>query len=154
LPQKSKVLEIGMGPGKDFEILSEDFITTGSDKSEEFFNRYIKKNRNSDVLLLDAVTLETNRFFDCIYTNKVLHLLTKDDLDKSLKRQSEILLDNGLVFHTFWEGEEDRVCSRYIMILKDWSCNLKNISKLLKLNIILNLKMMIQYMLLQEKNNR
>ncbi|MHA1760850.1 MAG: methyltransferase domain-containing protein, partial [Candidatus Heimdallarchaeota archaeon] len=119
LPQKSKVLEIGMGPGKDFEILSEDFITTGSDKSEEFFNRYIKKNRNSDVLLLDAVTLETNRFFDCIYTNKVLHLLTKDDLDKSLKRQSEILLDNGLVFHTFWEGEEDRVSEKMFEVYYD-----------------------------------
>ncbi len=119
LPQKSKVLELGMGLGKDFEILNEDFIATGSDKSDVFLNRYKKKNPDSDVILLDAVILETDCFFDCIYTNKVLHLLTKDNLDKSLKRQSEILLDNGLVFHTFWEGEEDRVPDKMFEVYYD-----------------------------------
>jgi trans-aconitate methyltransferase len=119
LPQKSKVLEIGMGPGKDFEILNEDFVTTGSDNSEVFFNRYKEKNPNSDVVLLDAITLETNRLFDCIYSNKVLHLLTKDELDKSLKRQHEILLENGQVFHTFWKGEEDQTYEKMFMVYYD-----------------------------------
>ncbi|MHA1125401.1 MAG: methyltransferase domain-containing protein [Candidatus Heimdallarchaeota archaeon] len=119
LPQKSKVLEIGMGPGKDFETLKKDFIVTGSDKSEIFLNKYKKMNHDSDVILLDAVTLETDRLFDCIYSNKVLHLLTKDDLNKSLKRQSEILLDNGLIFHTFWDGEEDETYEKMFMVYYD-----------------------------------
>ena len=119
LSQKSKVLELGMGPGKDFEILNEDFIATGSDNSKSFLDRYKKLNPNSDVLLLDAVTLEIDRLFDCIYSNKVLHLLTKDDLDKSLKRQHEILLENGLVFHTFWKGDEDQTYKKMFMVYYD-----------------------------------
>jgi trans-aconitate methyltransferase len=119
LPQKSKILEIGMGPGKDLEILQEDYIATGSDLSEEFLNRYKKLNQNSDVMLLDAITLKTDRKFDCIYSNKVLHLLPKKDLDKSLKKQSEILLDDGLVFHTFWDGEEDQTYYKMFMVYYD-----------------------------------
>lgn len=33
LPEKSFVLELGMGPGKDLDILSKTFAATGSDNS-------------------------------------------------------------------------------------------------------------------------
>ena len=49
--------------------------------------------------------LETDRVFDCIYSNKVLHHLTIEQLKKSLLRQKEVLSRNGLVMHSFWRGD-------------------------------------------------
>ena len=40
LPEGSSVLELGMGPGKDYRLLSERFSVTGSDFSNTFLQRY------------------------------------------------------------------------------------------------------------------
>ena len=106
LPGKSSVLELGMGPGKDLDILSKTYTVTGSDSSQIFLDRYKEQNPDTDLLKLDAVTLSTNRTFDCIYSNKVLHHLTTDDLKKSLKNQKKILNTNGILFHSFWRGNK------------------------------------------------
>ncbi|MGB3368706.1 MAG: class I SAM-dependent methyltransferase [Acidaminobacteraceae bacterium] len=102
---KSTVLEIGMGPGNDLKLLNKKFIVTGSDKFEKFIDEYKKTNIDSDLIVLDAATLETSRKFDAIYSNKVLMHLTKDELKKSILRQDKILNEKGIVFHTFWKGE-------------------------------------------------
>lgn len=107
LPEKSTALELGMGPGKDLDILSKTFTVTGSDNSQVFLDKYKKENPEADLLKLDAVTLSTNRMFDCIYSNKVLHHLTREDLKKSIQRQSEIVNPNGIAFHSFWKGDKD-----------------------------------------------
>ena len=107
LPEKSTVLELGMGPGKDLDILSKTFTVTGSDSSQIFLDRYKKQNPDVDLLKLDAVTIPTDRTFDCIYSNKVLHHITRDDLKKSFQRQKEILNPNGIAFHSFWKGDKD-----------------------------------------------
>lgn len=106
LKPDSTVLEIGMGAGKDLNILRETFQAVGSDYSRTFLNLYKQTNPTADLLLLDAATLETNRKFGCIYSNKVLHHLTKDNLQKSLRLQREILTGKGIVFHTFWNGKQ------------------------------------------------
>lgn len=107
LPEQSTVLEIGMGPGIDLDMLQKHYTVTGSDNSSLFLEKYKKKNKNNiDLMLLDAVTLQTNRKFDCIYSNKVLHHLTKEDLKKSLSRQKEILNPDGILFHSFWKGNK------------------------------------------------
>ena len=105
LQKGSTLLELGMGPGVDLDILKSHYQVTGSDYSEVFLNLYKKKNEDADLLLLDAISIETDRTFDCIYSNKVLIHLTKQELVQSLKRQSEILNSNGLLFHTFWRGD-------------------------------------------------
>ena len=107
LPEKSSVLELGMGPGKDLEILSKTFTATGSDNSQIFLDRYKKQNPNADLLRLDAVSLEADRVFDCIFSNKVLHHLTREDLKKSFQRQAKVVKPNGIVFHSFWKGDKD-----------------------------------------------
>jgi 2-polyprenyl-3-methyl-5-hydroxy-6-metoxy-1,4-benzoquinol methylase len=58
------------------------------------------------LLKLDAVTLQTAKRFDGIYTNKVLQHLTKRELRKSIKRQKEILNPGGIAFHSFWKGDK------------------------------------------------
>ena len=105
LPDGASVLELGMGPGVDLSILRNHFRATGSDSSQFFIDRYCDAHPDSDLVRLDAVGLETDRVFDCIYSNKVLHHLTIEQLRKSLLRQREILSGNGLVMHSFWRGD-------------------------------------------------
>lgn len=106
LPTGSTVLELGMGPGKDLDILRQGYLVTGSDKSQIFLDLYRQKHPQADLLLLDAVTLKTDRQFDCIYSNKVLHHLDHPELKQSWQRQKDILLPGGLAFHSFWSGDQ------------------------------------------------
>lgn len=109
LADGSSLLELGMGPGKDLDLLGEYFKATGSDSSHVFLKRYKDSHPDAGLLLLDAVTIQTNRKFDCIYSNKVLIHLTKEDLRSSFQRQYDVLNIGGIAFHTFWlgEGEEE-----------------------------------------------
>jgi len=104
LPSHSTLLEIGSGPGTDWNILTADFNAVGSDNSKEFLDYLITKNPQGRFLNLDAVTLKTNEKFDGIYSNKVLHHLTDTELIDSIKRQSEILNPNSIICHSFWKG--------------------------------------------------
>ncbi len=107
LKPQSTVLELGIGPGTDLEILNETFRATGSDNSKVFLNIYRDKHRDSDLLHLNAVTLKTDRKFDCIYSNKVLHHMMREDLPKSFERQLALLNEDGILFHSFWLGDEE-----------------------------------------------
>ena len=56
LKEESTLLELGMGPGKDLDILREYYKVTGSDSSQIFVNRYKKIHPESDILQIDAKT--------------------------------------------------------------------------------------------------
>ena len=107
LPPGATVLELGMGPGKDFELLSEHSQVTGSDYSATFIERYRQKDAAANLLQLDAVTLDIDRTFNCIYSNKVLHHLSRDELRQSFQNQARVLNDEGLLFHSFWYGDKE-----------------------------------------------
>jgi cyclopropane fatty-acyl-phospholipid synthase-like methyltransferase len=104
---KSTILELGMGTGRDLDILKKEFDVTGSDNSHVFLDMYREKHPNADLIHLDAEKLDTNRRFDCIYSNKVLHHLTTKKLKKSIKKQKELLNHSGILFHSFWQGDKD-----------------------------------------------
>lgn len=106
LPKDSTVLELGTGPGVDLEILKKTYQATGSDNAQPFLERYRKKHKDAELLLIDAVTINTEQKFDCIYSNKVLHHLTKDELKQSLLRQRDVLENEGILFHSFWYGNK------------------------------------------------
>ena len=105
LPANSSILELGMGPGTDLDLLKTEFVVCGSDFSSEFLEIYKKKNPDADLLNIDAVTLRTDRTFDAIYSNKVLHHLTDEELGSSFMNQYEILNSDGIVCHSFWKGK-------------------------------------------------
>lgn len=106
LAKQSSLLELGMGPGVDLDILRKRYQVTGSDNAAYFLERYKSANPNADLIELDAVAINTDRQFDCIYSNKVLHHLSDDELNKSFENQAQALNDDGLVFHSFWHGDE------------------------------------------------
>ena len=60
LVQGASVLEIGMGAGKDYDILAERFDVTGSDRSSVFLELYQAKNPDAQLMQLDAATLQTS----------------------------------------------------------------------------------------------
>ncbi len=104
LPHGSSVLELGMGPGTDIPLLEKHYKVTGSDYSKIFIDRYQKLHPEADLLVLNAITLETNRKFHGIYSNKVLIHLTRTELIQSIRRQAMILNPYGVICHSFWRG--------------------------------------------------
>lgn len=104
LPPASTILEIGSGPGTDWNLLNKTYNTTGSDNSKEFLNHLASENPSGKFIELDAVSINVDEKFDGIYSNKVLHHLKDNELIDSIKRQFEILNPEGIICHSFWKG--------------------------------------------------
>lgn len=126
LPQGSSLLEIGSGPGTDFQILKKDYQVIGSDFSEDFLGHLRTNNPKDEFLNLNAISLDTNKVFAGIYSNKVLQHLSDQGLKSSIKRQVGILQDGGIICHSFWKGEGDE-------IFKGMLVNYQNVATLEKL---------------------
>lgn len=109
LPSKSKLLELGSGPGTDWNMLIEDYKVVGSDNSSEFLSHLNTKYPTGHFIELDAITLKTGEKFDGIYSNKVLHHLKDQELTDSILRQYEVLNPSGIICHSFWAGDGSEV---------------------------------------------
>lgn len=109
LPSSSTILEIGSGPGTDWNLLNQNYKVVGSDNSKEFISHLVSKNPSGRFMEIDAVTLKVDEKFDGLYSNKVLHHLKDQELANSIKRQHEILNPKGIVCHSFWKGEGSEV---------------------------------------------
>lgn len=105
LPPHSSLLELGSGPGTDWRLLAELYDVIGSDNSTEFIKHLKDNNFTGEFLELDAITLNTDRMFDGIYSNKVMIHLKDEELTASIKKQSQILHPNGIICHSFWKGQ-------------------------------------------------
>lgn len=107
LSPKSTILELGMGEGKDSEILNLNYNVTATDNSPVFIDNLKSKKPNFEVLQLDAISIKTEKTFDSIYSNKVLIHLTRQECKTSVQRQHSILNNNGIVLHSFWYGDNE-----------------------------------------------
>lgn len=102
-----KLLELGSGPGKDWKTLSKNYEVIGSDDSNIFLD-YLNENYPlGKFIQIDASNIKLDDQFDGIYSNKVLHHLTNEQLGKSITLQKKALLTNGIICHSFWKGEGD-----------------------------------------------
>lgn len=102
LPDGARVLEIGSGPGNDLALLMQHYDVTGSDYSDEFVTHLKNRFPDTPFLRLDAETLDVKGPFDAIYSNKVLHHLTDEALERSFQAQADLLKEGGLVYHLIW----------------------------------------------------
>ncbi len=100
----ASILEFGTGPGNDYDILSHNYKITGSDLSEEFLSRLKHRFPQGEFLKLNAAKFETTKKYDAIYSNKVLHHLSNEELKRSILSQHESLDSDGIVCHSFWKG--------------------------------------------------
>ena len=129
LTDHSTLLELGSGPGNDIDHLKKTYTVSGSDLSDEFIIRCKKKHSDIDFLKLDAVSIKTDKLFDCVFSNKVLHHLTLDELKKSFKRQQEVIVKNGLFAHTFWLGDKEFTLQGILFIFHSREHLLKLVSE-------------------------
>jgi len=107
LADNSTLLELGSGPGNDIKYLKTKYKVTGSDLSDEFFLRCKRRYPDVNFLKLDAISIKTDNSFNCLYSNKVLHHLTLENLEKSFRRQKNVITPDGLFAHTFWLGDKE-----------------------------------------------
>lgn len=105
LPKNSKVLELGTGAAADYEDLNSYYNIFPSDFSLYFIEEFLKKNPYIPIYHIDAKDFSLDEKFDCIYSNKVLYHLTKDELRKSLIIQTSHLKEKGIIFMTLWNGK-------------------------------------------------
>jgi trans-aconitate methyltransferase len=106
VPKGATVLELGMGPGVDLDILRASYTVTGSDTSQFFLDEYTARHPEADLIQLDAQQLDTDRTWNCVFSNKVLHHLDDVELANSIERQCKILNENGCIMHSFWRGTD------------------------------------------------
>lgn len=109
LPKNATLLEIGTGPGTDWKVLNERYKVVGSDNSLEFLNHLNFSNLQGEFIELDAITILTDKKFDGIYSNKVMHHLKDDELRNSIYRQVNVLNEGGIICHSFWKGEGSEI---------------------------------------------
>ena len=119
LQENSTLLELGCGPGNDIVNLQKKYSVTGSDLSDEFLKRCRKKFKGLNFLKLDAISININDTYDCIFSNKVLHHLTIKELEKSLKQQQNVIKFNGIFAHTFWIGEKEFTMEGMLFVFHD-----------------------------------
>lgn len=105
LPSGKSMLELGIGSGMDLDLLKKAYTIVGSDVSKAFLDAYRKKDSETPLCQLNAVSIDIDQTFDYIYSNKVLIHLTDSHLKTSFKNQAAHLNEGGLVFHTFWFGK-------------------------------------------------
>ena len=107
LPKGKSLLEIGMGPGNDFAWLSRLYDVTGSDYSKEFVDRARKRFPQSDIKILDGISLKIDETFDALFSCKVYQHIQTGELETVLKNQYKILNEDGLIIHSFWVGSSE-----------------------------------------------
>lgn len=129
LPLNSTILELGSGPGNDIDFFKTKYLVVGSDLSDEFLIRCKKRYIGTPFIKLDAVSIKTNERYDCIFSNKVLHHLTLNELEQSLRRQQEVIAPNGLFAHTFWLGDKEFTMEGMLFLFHNREHLVKLISK-------------------------
>ncbi len=113
IPLNSKVLELGCGIGLDYCTLKDFYNVQASDYSDVFLEK-LKEKYNDNFIKIDALTIDINETFDCIFSNKVLQVFKESDMKKSFTRQHELLNDKGLIFHCMWFGKSDHDDVTYV----------------------------------------
>jgi hypothetical protein len=107
VPLNTKILEIGIGPGNDLDILKKEYKVLGTDYSQIFIDYYRKKDSTIELEKVDGreMKMKNEMKFQGIYSNKSLIYFSKEELTKSLELQSEKLEKEGILFHSFWFGK-------------------------------------------------
>jgi 2-polyprenyl-3-methyl-5-hydroxy-6-metoxy-1,4-benzoquinol methylase len=103
----STILELGIGAGKDQQLLKDaGFISTASDSSEQFIERYNRKNSDKKAIFVDAIKMDIDEKFDAVYSNKVLQHLNDEELRESFINQAKHLKSGGILFLSLWYGTD------------------------------------------------
>lgn len=108
LPRFKKVLELGSKKGNDLKLLNEYYEVVASE-NDKVKTRYLKDEFiDIRVILLDALTVDTHKRFDCIYSRNMFDENSLYEISQSLENQKKILNSDGLIFHIFDMNKVDK----------------------------------------------
>jgi tRNA (uracil-5-)-methyltransferase TRM9 len=110
LPRQNRLLEAGVGNGKNLEYASEcGFVTTGFDVCKEFVDIAQARCPSSRIFQQDLcmpVCLEDEETFDVILCIAVLHhIQSETERRAALKRLISALAPDGILLLTVWSYE-------------------------------------------------
>jgi ubiquinone/menaquinone biosynthesis C-methylase UbiE len=112
IEQNPKILEVGTGPGNITQYLLQkrpDFHIAGIDVSENMVALAQENNPKANFKVMDARDIDTlNSVFDGIVCGFCLPYLSSSDCKKFIEDCHHLLLDDGLLYISFVEGEEDK----------------------------------------------
>lgn len=103
LPKYKHILELGSKQGEDLEILNGYYEVIASE-DEKVKTRYLKdKYLDIRVILIEVVSMDTHKRFECIYSRNLLDELSLEQISISLENQKNVLEGESLIFHIFRE---------------------------------------------------
>lgn len=107
IKSSSILLELGSGPGREvFSLLGLKEVIY-SDYSPIFLRKLKEKHPDCQVLFINAKQFSLADKVDVIYSNKVLHHFTNEELTQSILSQKNCLSKDGILCHSFWHGEKN-----------------------------------------------
>ncbi len=102
------VLDVGCGPGFDAKYLSEKYSVTAIEISKRFVEMARFENPNVEVIHGDIVDYNLPKsLYKGIWARDSLHHITDKDLDKTFKKLSEALVEDGILYVIVREGEKE-----------------------------------------------
>ncbi len=105
LPKYKRVLELGSKQGECLEILDGYYEVVASE-DEKTKTRYLKDNYlDIRVILIEPVTLDSHKRFECVFSKNLLDELSIEQIDKSFENQKKLLENESLIFHIFDESK-------------------------------------------------
>lgn len=108
LPRFKKVLELGSQKGDDLKLLNEYFEVVASEDTK-VKTRYLKDEFiDIRVILLDAISMDTHKKFDCIYSKNIFDNNSLYEISQSFENQKKVLNKEGLIFHIFDSSKVDK----------------------------------------------
>ena len=114
----SEILELGSGTAADLLKLSKHYQVVGTDPSKQVIEKIKQKYPELKAKQLSLQPLLIEGFYDCIYSDKSLAQLSKEELIDALINQADHLKEDGIILMSFPYGEEPkevdgRLISRY-----------------------------------------
>ncbi len=111
LEVSSKILEIGVGHGKDADYLeSKGFMVERTDASESFVE-YQKKNGHN-ARILNVLSDEISNKYDMVLADAVWLHFTVEEAKLATRKVLEALTDNGIFAFSVKEGEGEELTDR------------------------------------------
>ena len=107
LPSNSSILDAGCGHGRDLRFFHEwGYDVVGVDACESMIAAALSINANTPLRVMDIRALAyPSNSFDAVWALSVLHHLEDEHLTVALKEFRRTLVDNGLAFFSFEEGD-------------------------------------------------
>lgn len=118
LLDRSEILELGSGTAADLLKLSKNYEVTGSDSSKTVINSIQEEHPELELKKLNLHELAIKGTYDCIYSDKVLSELSKEEMIHALNNQVEHLHEDGIILMSLHYGEgqaeiDGQVIQRY-----------------------------------------